>query len=74
MKNKIDGFENYDKRKGLWFWMMLSIGGVISEEPELSAKTSDHIVDDFIKSAFYQTIFLEDLTEKALLHGKHDQE
>jgi len=63
-----DCFENYDKRKGLWFWMMLSIGAVVSDEPDLSARKSDHIVEDFVKSAFYQSIFLEDLSER--IHTK----
>jgi len=71
MNKKLDCFANYERRKGLWFWMMLSIASVVSDNPEISARNSDEIVNDFIKSEFYQSIFLEDLSERLFLkhHG-----
>lgn len=58
-------FENYKERKGMWFWMMLSIAAVICEDPDMSARKSDHIVKDFLESSFFQYIF-EDAEPKTL--------
>lgn len=55
-----DNFEKYDERKGMWFWMMLSIGAVISADPDLSAKKTDHVAVDFIESEFFRDIFADD--------------
>lgn len=54
-------FERYEERKEMWFWMMLSLGAVVSEDPDLSAKKTDHLVKDFIESASYRLIFDDEL-------------
>lgn len=55
-----DCFEHYDEHKGLWFWVMLSIGAVIAEEPKLSAKKSDKLIEDFIDSPVYNSLIEHD--------------
>ena len=52
-------FELYNEKKGLWFWMMLSIGEVICSNPDLSASKTDFIVQDFIESSFYKYMYVE---------------
>ncbi len=50
-------FENYEKQKGFWFWMMLTIGSLVSSDSNLSVKKGSLLVEDFIDSNFYHTIF-----------------
>lgn len=56
----VDEFDHYKTRKGLWFWMLLSIAEVISHEPKLSAKYTDNLVRDFVESEFFRSIFPEE--------------
>lgn len=65
----VDNFERYEERKGMWFWMMLSIGAVISDDPDLKAKKTDHVVKDFIKSEFFEHIFSEESKVKKKIRG-----
>lgn len=53
-------FETYKERKGMWFWMMLSIAEVVSNEPKFSAKNSDHLVKDWLASDFFKVLFPEE--------------
>lgn len=63
-------FDRYEERKGLWFWMMLSIGAVVSEEPDLTARKSDHIVQDFIESEFFESVFSENASKRYQIKRK----
>lgn len=50
-------FENYNDRKAFWFWIMLSIGDVVSNDPKLAAKKSDFLVKSFIDSPMFRILF-----------------
>lgn len=51
-------FENYEAKKGSWFWMMLTLGAIISEEPSLSVKNKDSgLLLEFLESAFYKNLY-----------------
>lgn len=53
-------FENYEAKKGSWFWMMLTLGAIISEEPSLSVKNRDSgLLLEFLESAFYKNLYKE---------------
>lgn len=55
-----DEFANYKQRRGFWFWIMLTIGGFVSNDPSLSARKNSHLMDDFIDSSFYEYVMSEE--------------